>query len=536
MQVRLVSSVKDNPIERGASVLFAALCLSLLGACERDTRPNVVWISLDTLRADHLSCYGYPRPSSPAIDGLAAEGVLFEEAYSTTSWTLPAHVSMLTGLPVSAHGICDHQLWMYVDEGFELRGTFVSETLQEAGYETAGFYNWKYLEPQFGFGPGFDLWERTSHTFNSVPEVRASWEAARESKDMQAMADLMRGHPELFDPGRPSSQVSVDRAIDWLDGRPRGRRARPFFLFLHLFDVHDPYTPPEPWSASFSDLAYTGSIDGHGLSTPNSPVRPGMAPADLEQLIALYDGEIAWVDSQVARVLERLAQLGLEQNTLVILTSDHGEEFFEHGRKLHRSSLYREQVEVPLIVRMPGRLPAGARVSEPVSLIDLVPTVHALLDLPPPTRLPGVDLSSLVVEPRTLLSELTVMLDIEHPEWMISLRRRGESVIVHDPGSEEARAVRFDLRTNPLEQGDGEPIEWDSDAGRELLLELEQVRGELRAARDGAASRRVRNRLTEADRIELQALGYTGSTSAAPIRAADRERLCMDGCVWLRTH
>jgi hypothetical protein len=196
--------------------------------------------------------------------------------------------------------------------------------------------------------------------------------------------------------------------------------------------------------------------------------------------------------------------------------------------------LYREQVEVPLILRMPGRLPAGARVSEPVSVIDLVPTVHALLGLPAPTQLPGVDLSSLSVEPRTLLSELTVMLDLERPEWMISLRRRDESIIVHDPGSEQARAVRFDLLTNPLEQGDGKPIDWDSDQGRALLAELDQVRGTLRAAREAAPSRRVRNQLTEADRIELQALGYTGGSGAGPMRDVDRERLCMDGCVWRR--
>jgi arylsulfatase A-like enzyme len=531
---------------RTPRVRALALC-TLLAACAppADERANVLWISLDTLRADHLSCYGYERPSSPEIDRLASEGALFEQAWSTTSWTLPAHVSMLTGLPVSAHGICDHQLWEYVDERFELHGTFVSEDLRADGYATAGFYNWKYLEPQFGFGPGFDVWERTTHTVTSLPGVRERWEAAIASRDAAALAAIKREHPEL-DPNHPSTRRTLERARDWLDGHVLREPRRPFFLFLHLFDVHDPYTPPETFAGSFADLAYRGPIDGQNVSAPDSPVRLGMPPGDLAQLVALYDGEIAWVDAEIGRLLARLTALGLEENTLVVLTADHGEEFFEHGRKLHRSSLLREQLQIPLILRFPGRIAAGLRLREPVDLVDLVPTVHALLGRAPPAGLPGRDLTGCLVPrpaddgdgarpaiaPRTLFSELTVLIDLEQPEWSVGLRRDDEHVIVHQPGTPQARAVRYDLRANPLEEGDGEELLLDSPAGRALVEELARTRAELQALRARSQRRAVGAPLSTADQAELAALGYASGEGVLPRSGADPSRLCMDGCVW----
>jgi arylsulfatase A-like enzyme len=506
----------------------------------------VLLISLDTVRADHLSAYGYGRATSPHIDALAARGVLFEDATSTTSWTLPAHLSLLTGLEVSAHGVCDERLWQLPGaEGapFEvpLHGTFLSEVLSGAGYSTAGFYTWKYLEPRFGFGPGFDVYQRLGLSVYSHPEWSKRFEELRAAGKADELRAWMQESPEIFDEQRPTAGEAVDAALAWLDARGP---EEPFFLFLHLFDAHDDYVPPPPFDKRFTDPAYAGPIDGRRVTSPDSPVRADMDPRDLAQLVALYDGELAWVDSQVGRVLDQLDALGRRDDTLVVLTSDHGEEFFEHGGKTHRAQLFRESVHVPLIASWPAGLPAGRRVAGPVGIVDVVPTVCALAGVAPPRGLSGRDLSAVARgdEPNALVDYVTELLVFPPgpggdgaPLRRLGLRSgASHALFSHEPGQAD-RWARFDLSTNPDEAGPGAPLATGSELALELGRRLEEARARIGRVRASAPARRgAAVPLAESEVQELSQMGYTASqgTAQGPQGQGQPGRLCLDGCVW----
>jgi arylsulfatase A-like enzyme len=524
----------------------AALSIALAVACGTDkapgtAHPHVVLLSLDTLRADHLGCYGYERATSPRMDALAKEGALFEEAFSPSSWTLPAHMTLLTGLPVSIHGACDDRLWTRVDsEGavlpVPLRGTFVPEHLRAAGYATAGFYSWKYLEPQFGFGPGFDRYERLGHTFYSHPVVGPLVEAAMAARDEDEFRRLQSAYPDLFEDGRPTAPEVVDQGLAWLREQQQIDDGRPLFLFLHLFDIHDPYTPPPPFDRKF-DPDYSGPIDGRRITSPDSPIRRDMDPRDLEHLIALYDGGIAWVDSEVGRFLDGLEDLGISKDTLVILVSDHGEEFFEHGQKAHRRQLYRESVHVPLIIRWPGNLPANRHVAGPVGLLDIAPTILAASGLPAPESWMGRDLLKLVRDggrgTGTYLSELFLFDGDAAPERHLGMHSPGRHDILRARGTAPHEVETFDLIVNPHERGHGVTTGPDAALSPEIADRLNGLRSSF-ASRRAVTPRRseVHAQLDAVDLAELGALGYTGLEAPPGSSPHDAERLCLDGCVW----
>ena len=486
-------------------------------------------VSVDCLRADHLSAYGYERETSPNLDRLASEGVRFERCLSTSSWTLPAHLSMLTGLPLSGHGIDDDRLWTRVDgKGrplpVSMGGIFLPELLSKAGYRTAGFYTWKYLEPQFGFGPGFEVYQRLAHTFYSHPTVGPRFEALRKAGDTEGMKALAAEYPKLFDDTRPAAPEAVDRAIAWLDSlAPR----EPFFLFLHLFDCHDPYTPPAPYDELF-DPGYEGPIDGRRVTTADSPVRPEMAPADLAHLVALYDGEIRFVDSEIARLLEALERLGLTDQTLIAVTGDHGEEFYEHGRKTHRSQLFLESISVPLILRWPEGLPAGRVVAGNAGLVDILPTFCAAAGITPPPSM-GRDLlpsarGEATEAPRPYLSELVLFDRGPVPQRLFSLVRGDEQRIYATRGRAPWQGRRLDLAADPLGRGAGTPVE-DGDAVlARLRPALERLVGNLHHRQAGEP-------LTPEDIDELAALGYGGHGESIE-GSGEEGRLVIDGGVW----
>lgn len=514
-------------------VLFLAL-LALLGlaACGRDPvrRPNVLLVSIDTLRADHLSAYGYARPTSPNLDRLARGGVLFERAISPTSWTLPAHLSMLTGLEISAHGIADDRQWNFVDADGRplaprLHGLFLPELLRDAGYRTAGFHTWKYLDQQFGFGPGFEVYERLGHTFYSHPVVAPRFEALRAAGDIAGLERLHAEHPELFDVARKSTPEVLERARGWIS-KVRGESPeRPFFCFLHLFDVHDPYLPPPPFDTLF-DPDYRGPIDGRNVTSADSPVRGDMDPRDLQHLVARYDGEIAYVDSQLAGLFDWLAEQGLARDTLVVVTSDHGEEFFEHGHKTHRRQLYRESVHVPWILSWPGRLPAGLRIPQTAGLIDLAPTVLGLAGVAAPPWTSGRDLSEVVLG-RAPLAERPYLTELYLFDLGPRVHRqfglhRGElhDLLVAD-GDGPFAHERFDYAANPLGHGPGErhaPGSPEQRAASEAFeRQLEAIRGVRRASPARPAGQA--GGLSQRALAELSATGYV--TSDQPIPAPE---------------
>ena len=313
---------------------------------------NVVLISIDSLRADHLGCYGHARETSPAIDQVAGEGVRFANAMSATSWTLPSHISLLTGRYLLSHGV------MSSTDELPPGVPTLAEMLQRAGLSTGGVVSTLWLQPQYGFKRGFDYYD------DSSVEGKAWYE-------------------ELT--LEPAPKVT-SCALDWL----RQQRGRRFFLFVHFWDVHYDYSPPAPYDKMF-DLDYKGSVTAANFMHSKA-IRRGMPQRDLEHVLALYDGEIRWVDDHVAKILAALEEMGVSGRTAVIVTADHGDEFFEHGGKGHQRTLYREVVHVPLIMRVPG-ITGGRVVQDPVSLVDVMPTV---LDLTRAATPPGVDGRSLV--------------------------------------------------------------------------------------------------------------------------------------------
>lgn len=518
-----------------AILLLGLLLVGPSAGCRRSEprRPNVVLISIDTLRADHLSAYGYRRETSPALDRLARGGVLFERAISPTSWTLPAHLSMLTGLEISAHGIADDRQWSFVGaDGApvppRLHGIFLSEFLRDAGYRTAGFHTWKYLEEQFGFGPGFEVYERLGHTFYSHPVVSKRFDALRAANDTEGLLRLRDEHPELFDPRRKSTPEVLERARSWIAGVRRESPERPFFCFLHLFDVHDPYVPPPPFDTRF-DPDYAGSIDGRNVTSPDSPVRGDMDPRDLEHLIALYDGEIAYVDSQLGSFLGWLAAQGLAEDTLVIVTSDHGEEFFEHGHKTHRRQLHRESVHVPWILSWPGRLPAGLRVPGTVGLVDLTPTVLGLVGVAGPPWTSGRDLARVArgeAQPkdRPYLTELYLFDVGPEVQRQFGLHQGDDHALLVADGAGPFSALRFDHAANPLGLGPGERVAPESPEHRHLgqrFAEHVELLRTLRRAAPGRDAGTGRG-LSERDLRELRAMGYVTSDAATPAAPSTR--------------
>jgi arylsulfatase A-like enzyme len=316
-------------------------------------RPNVLIYLIDTLRADHLGLYGYPRPTSPRIDAFGADATVFLDAQAQTSWTRTAVASILTGLLPQSHGVRDR------DDALAPPVATLAEILAVAGYRTAGFITNGNVEPAFGTGQGFELYDYLSES--------------KERVEFHQLSDRLN-----------------EAAFAWLErwhATPEPDRA-PFFLYLHATDPHAPYTPPEPFRRRFAPKVAPerGYLDHvHAVSAGSEPAPPGTAEAWRQ----LYDGEIAFNDHQFGELIDRLKALDLYDSTLIVLIADHGEEFFEHGGWEHGKTLYAEQLRVPLVIRLPGGEGAGREVAELADQIDVLPTILDHLGLEPPAPVDG---------------------------------------------------------------------------------------------------------------------------------------------------
>lgn len=319
-------------------------------------RPNVLLVSIDSLRADHLGAYGYPRDTSPTIDALARQGVVFEWAISSAPWTIPAHATMLTGLPPEVHGVNSFRQRL-APEAYTL-----AEALQQAGYATAAFVSGPTVMAQYGFDQGFAFYD----------ESMAEPDRARSSRGITSpgLVTLVGDHLERW--------------------HAAGRQA-PFFVFLHMWDVHYDYAPPAPYDRMF-DPDYAGDVNANDFER-NARLNARMDPRDLQHVIALYDGEIRFTDEHLGRIVAQLAAFGVLDDTIVAVTSDHGDEFFEHGMKGHAKTLYDEVLHVPLVVRYPRRIAFGQRVAQQVRLMDLPPTILGLAGVPVPEQLGNRDMA-----------------------------------------------------------------------------------------------------------------------------------------------
>ncbi len=325
---------------------------------ERTVPPNVVLISIDTLRADHLSLYGYPRQTTPNIDRWARRrGVTFEQVVAAAPWTLPAHISMLSGLNPLNHGV-NHK------RSAPLSLRLLAETLRDAGYATVAITGGGFLHPRFGFAQGFD---RYRYAFGTAkPENRLT--------------------------------SSLEEALEWL---PRLAERRPFLLFFHTYEVHDPYRARQPYFRQFGGPEGMEKVEVVPEPLPeraddgwmarrqfvhrlDSKERPLNFAADSDLVQTFYDSGLAYTDAAIGRLLERLDQLGLSESTVVVLTSDHGEALGEHSSAGH-GNLYDDNLMVPLVIATPNLERGSARVERQVRQIDLAPTLIELagLELPP---------------------------------------------------------------------------------------------------------------------------------------------------------
>lgn len=301
-------------------------------------RPDIVLVSVDTLRADHLGSYGYGRTTSPFIDALAAAGVRYSNARSASPWTLPAHTTMLSGLLPSTHHVVEDDLRLAADT------PVLAERMRAAGYATAGVVSTLYVSSIYGFERGFDHFE-----------------------DFGIHGEKQNLQNEVIAAG------VVDDALAWMRRQEPGK---PVFLFLHFYDVHYQYDPPAPYDTRF-DRAPTDT-DARYKNYAFHKTRKGrIDPEQMAHQVAQYDEEIAYVDDQLRRLSDQMAG----RPSVWLVTSDHGEEFGERGSWGHAHTLYQEQLHVPLIVSGPG-IKAGLVYDQAVGTQDIAITLASLVGQP----------------------------------------------------------------------------------------------------------------------------------------------------------
>ncbi len=512
-----------SPSLIGAVLLVVSL--ATIGCRGGDDRPTgVILISIDTLRADHLGCYGYDRPTSPFLDELADKGFRFDNAIVQIPGTLPSHMSMLTGLLPEEHGVLPPE-GVLPDEI-----ALLPEILAGVGIRTAGFTEGGYVSARFGFARGFEFFDDVSRKVNTDIE------------------DVM------------------ERGLSFLDALDD---EEPFFLFLHTYAIHDPYYPPPPYTAAYLPDADRSAMEGferfspdglrlpatgsrplvkeRHLSTlefiavnlpPDAPLPTGpdlvnvnrgrSGPPNRETLdfyIALYDASINYVDDVLRSFFFRLAEIGLDRRTVVIITSDHGEEFFEHGRLAHEQ-VYHECLHVPLLVVGPG-IGAGRSIENPVMSIDLAPTILELLGVPATSPVTG----------RSLAPAL------RHPQPDLEMRD-AHAIGVVDPSEALYRRLDSDLhQVVAHERAAAEDVLWVEEAidiesyGDTLRLDARSynVRRTVEAVVDGATTltvdigpgwERVEIPLGGDDRKHLIQLRSETCDSPAVIEGGD-DRRCL---------
>ncbi|MGH2364309.1 MAG: sulfatase family protein [Chloroflexota bacterium] len=400
----------------GAAALASAFITSL-GGCRPAGPPNVLFVTIDTLRADQLGSYGHPYVRTPALDKLASQGARAAWHMVQEPQTTGSHGSMFTGMYPSVSGIQVYMVDKLPNSLDCMAGLF-----KAAGYATAGLYGWLCFDPQYSnFQRGFDLYR-----------------------------DVLPPGP-LLTPGWPKGRadVTTSAAMQQLSTMA----SQPFFLWVHYFDAHYPYQPPPPF-ANLYDATYAGPING-GIDTINAIEAGTLVPAgaDLERLITLYQGAITFIDSEIGRLLAHLEGLGLAEETLVAVTGDHGEAFGEHiqfeegGTFFHPHSLYNTEQRVPLLLRYPPRIRPGTVIAQPTQAVDLLPTFLELAGLPPSAQVQGHSLTPLLAAatPASEPAAFAAMPD----HTFASISTLGWKLIRNNATGQQAL---FNLTTDQLEQ------------------------------------------------------------------------------------
>jgi arylsulfatase A-like enzyme len=449
-------------------VTFAALMFAGNMGCSEPSDPqppNVLLITLDTTRVDHLSSYGYERQTSPVLDAFAQEGAKFELAYSPMGTTGPSHSTIFTGAYPLTHNVVKNSTPLSASQ------VTLAETLKSEGYQTAAIISSFVLSKGFGYDQGFDYF-RDDFDPGESSVKRDEWQGF-------AVADG-------FD---RRANSTTDLAIEWL--KEKRNQNRPFFLFVHYFDPHSPYDPPAEFRGRFTDSTDKG--------------------VDLQ--VGLYDEEIAFTDQQVGVLLQSLASQGLSDDTIVVITADHGEGLGDHDHMLHGLYVYDEAVRVPLVIRWPGKIAKGQIIEAPVEFVDLAPTLFELAGLP---------IRDSYAQGKSLAPALTGTseLDIERPIFLYRTHQKprtekgvfvaGDKFAVRKGnwkliiGAEEKSFELYDLSSDPDEE-------------RNVFNDRPQVVAELkvilnewrkRVTHDAGESEAI----TQKDRDALEKLGYTGDS------------------------
>ncbi len=418
----------------------------------KTTHPNVLLISLDALRADHLSCYGYDRRTSPFLDEIAARGTRFSHAFVNTHGTPPSHATMLSSLYQETHRVgfgagTPTGRNDTVPEQVEM----VQEILQRSGWRTVAVTGGGYMSSIFGFGRGFE-----------------------------SFTDKAK---------------SIEQGTRLLITELENQQDRPVFAFLHTYQIHSPYDPPDPYRALWDTGASDFEASNENLTPIQNVAAEILKPEDFDHLGALYDGEIAFTDATLRVFFSELERIGFLDNALVIITSDHGEEFGDHGGLLHRVSLFEELLHIPFILYGAG---VAEGIVDPVmiSLIDVAPTILAAAGLPIADVMEGRDLRG----------------DLSKPEWgdqrvfaqYTSLRyavRTPRFKLIQHPKTQ--RLQLFDLRRDPAERRNVRRHHEELTAS--LLAELEEWK---RARPEPVRLGAEQSDLPESTIEELRALGY----------------------------
>jgi arylsulfatase A-like enzyme len=318
---------------------------------------NIILFSIDTLRADGLSCYGNSVKTSPKIDELSTEGVLFRNALSQSSWTLPSHMTMFTSLYPSVHGCITPTTWTKSVDPLDNYWITLPEILKSFGYSTVAFTDGKLLGPTFNFNQGFDICDDSGGGIDKISQ----------------------------------------KVIKWLEDYSF---SKPFFLFLHCYDVHR-YKPPKYIEKMFTE-GYKGKLLKLRKAEYKLEQRVtanafyNLDEDDINHLRNLYNAEIYKTDSKFGEILNYLKERNLYKDALIIITSDHGEEFWEHGGTGHGWSLHQHQLRVPLIIKFPDNAFSGRKIQELVGVIDIAPTILDILGIPAPEEFQGISLLPLI--------------------------------------------------------------------------------------------------------------------------------------------
>jgi arylsulfatase A-like enzyme len=498
-----------------ALVVWAAVAIPLPGRSmlrppENPARPaatvdgqNLLLIVLDTLRAEHLGVYGYPKPTSPFLDGFSEKAYVFERAVSASSWTLPSHATLFTGLFPRSHGAhsveadepgIDARYIPRTQTNLKTRplaseAVTLAELAREHGLETGAICaNVAFLYDIFGLDQGFETYvDELGNRRDWIPVgtrlagelgLRRSWPYRRA---------VQRNHQN----DRFADEVTR-LALEWIDDR----RDRPFFLFLNYFDPHAPYWPPGRYARRFS-------YAGPPLVSDEDAVLSGereLSPDDRNRMVEAYDAEIRFLDDQLGVLFRSLEAWGLLDRTLVVITGDHGESFGEHFDLGHGNNVYETEVRIPLIMRYPGQQ-AGRRVNRIVHLVDIFPTLLEALGIEPP---PGQQGDGLLSGRRTHPAVAFVKPHLSwidlHPRFAqshVAVYRDPWKLVLHSDGTEEL----YDIRQDRDEQ---------SDLAAERPDLVSELRRELQVFED-AVQPRFASQATELDDetlLRLKALGY----------------------------